>query len=115
MAVRSTATRTLTVGDHMDKASTAYNLWQADHKYHKNFDSTACAMDAAIAEILWKRSVQKHGLRYITLLSDGDARTYNHIVTLNVYGDDCLVQKECVNHVSKRLQSALRKVAATVR
>ena len=40
----------------------------------------------------------------MSVLSDGDAKTYNHLVDLNVYGDDCPVTKEqCVNHVSKRL------------
>ena len=38
---------------------------------------------------------------------------HNHLIDLNVYGDDCPVTKEeCVNHVSKRLGTALRKVAA---
>jgi len=50
-------------------------------------------MDAAIAEILWKRSIERHGFRYVTLLSDGDARTYNHIASLNVYGDRCHIKK----------------------
>ena len=50
--------------------------------------------------------------RYVTVLSDGDAKTYNHLVDLNIYGDNCPVTKEeCVNHVRKRLGTALRKVA----
>ena len=47
-----------------------------------------------------------------TLLSDGEATTYNHIASLNVYGDSCHIEKEeCVNHVEMRLGVALRKVA----
>ena len=102
-----------TVGDSMDKTSPEYDLWLADHNCDKNFEGMAGAMDAAIAEILWKRSIERHGFRYVTLLSDGDARTYNHIASLNIYGDNCHVEKEeCINHVSKRLGTALRKVAA---
>ena len=69
-----------TRGDHMDKMTHEYDLWLADHSCDKNFEGTAGAMDASIAEILWKRSVARHGLRYVTLLSDGDAKTYNHLV-----------------------------------
>ena len=82
-----------TVGDRMDKTSPEYHLWSADHKCDRNFKGTAGAMDAAIAEILWKRSIERHGFRYVTLLSDGDARTYNHIASLNVYGDRCHIKK----------------------
>ncbi|KAI0222670.1 eIF-2-alpha kinase activator GCN1 [Lamellibrachia satsuma] len=102
-----------TVGDHMDKNTDDYRTWKANHVCNKNFEGTAGAMDAEIAEILWRHSEQRHGFRYITVLSDGDAKKYNHLVSLNVYGDDCQVTKEeCVNHVSKRMGTALRKVAA---
>ena len=52
---------------------------------NKNFHGTPGAMDAAITEILWRRSEQRHGFRYVTVLSDGAAKTYNHLVDLNVY------------------------------
>ena len=96
-----------TVGDHMDKASADYATWKASHVCNKNFEGTPGGMHAAIAEIL------RHGFRYVTVLSDGDAKTFNHLVSLNVYGEDCTITKEeCINHVSKRLVTALRKVAA---
>ena len=102
-----------TVGDHMDKASADYATWKASHVCNKNFEGTPGGMDAAIAEVLWRRSERRHGFRYVTVLSDGDAKTFNHLVSLNVYGEDCTITKEeCINHVSKRLGTALRKVAA---
>ncbi|KAI0220451.1 putative N-acetylgalactosaminyltransferase 9 [Lamellibrachia satsuma] len=102
-----------TVGDHMDKNTDDYRTWKANHVCNKNFEGTAGAMDAEIAEILWLHSEQRHGFRYVTVLSDGDAKTDNHLVSHNVYGGDCQVTKEeCVNHVSKRMGTALRKVAA---
>ena len=98
-----------TVGDHMDKTSTDYATWKANHVCNKNFEGTPGGMDAAIAEILWRRSERKHGFRYVTVLSDGDAKTFNQLVSLNVYGKDCTITKEeCINHVSKRLGTALR-------
>ena len=101
-----------TIGDNLDQNSPEYVAWKRDHTCQKNFAGTAGAMDAAIAAILWKRSIERHNFRYVTLLSDGDARTHNHLETLNVYGDDHHISKEeCVNHVAKRMGSALRKVA----
>ena len=52
-------------------------------------------------------------LPYTTMLSDGDARTFNHLSSLRVYGDVELQKEECINHVSKRLGTALRKLAAS--
>ena len=44
-------------------------------------------MEAAAAEQLWKRSIDKFGFRYTTLLSDGDAKTYNQLYSKRVFGD----------------------------
>ncbi|KAI0238084.1 hypothetical protein LSAT2_011300 [Lamellibrachia satsuma] len=89
-----------TRGDHMDKTTREYDLWLADHSRDKNFEGTAGAMDASIAEILWKRSV--------AFVMSPSIR----MAMLNVYSDACSIQKEeCVNHISKRLFTALRKVA----
>lgn len=61
------------------------------------------------AYILWKRSISECKMRYTTILSDGDAKTYQHLNEKKVYGKDVVIQKEeCVNHVSKHLGTALR-------
>ncbi|KAJ4426099.1 hypothetical protein ANN_26908 [Periplaneta americana] len=63
-------------------------------------------MEAAIT--LWKRSEQ-FGLRYITVLSDGDAKTWTRLNLEKPYGPKIPIEKEeCVNHVGKRLGTALR-------
>ena len=59
------------------------------------------AMETSIAEAVRKRSEQ-YGFRFTTLLSAGDARTFNHLVSLNIYGTKYdLTKEECINHVSK--------------
>ena len=45
--------------------------------------------------------------------SDVDARTYKHLCDLNIYGDVELQKEECINHVGKRLGTALRKLASS--
>lgn len=66
-------------------------------------------MEVTAAEILWKRSLNECQMRYMTLLSDGDSKTFKHLQSLNVYGIP-LEKEECVNYVSKRLYSALTEL-----
>ncbi|GFV33996.1 uncharacterized protein TNCV_2613941 [Trichonephila clavipes] len=46
----------------------------------------------------------------MTLLSDGDAKTYQYLNTKEVYGPEIKIKiEDCINHVSKRLCTSLRK------
>ena len=68
----------------------------------KNHDGSSGSMESAAAEILWTRSVD-YNLRYTSMLSDGDAKSFIHLTNLNVYGETIEINKEeCVNHVGKR-------------
>ena len=61
--------------------------------------------------MLWLRSVQQFKLRYTTLLSDGDCKTFNVLQDLKPYGEGVqILKEECVNHVSKRLGTAMRNL-----
>ncbi|GBM42296.1 hypothetical protein AVEN_235009-1 [Araneus ventricosus] len=66
-------------------------------------------MEVKAAEILWKRSVEKCSMRYMNVLSDGDSKSYQHLLELDVYGDNTKISKEeCLNYVAKRLGTGLR-------
>ena len=68
---------------------------------NRNYSGSSGGMEATAAEIFWNRSVI-HDFRYTTLFSEGDAKTFSHLCSLNVYGQDVsLVKEECVNHVAK--------------
>ncbi|GFX08447.1 uncharacterized protein TNCV_3269361 [Trichonephila clavipes] len=70
---------------------------------------SSCAMEQEAALKLWQRS-EGNGFRYTTLLSDGDAKTYQYLNTKEVYGPEIKIKKEeCINHVSKRLDTLLRR------
>ncbi|GFV33506.1 uncharacterized protein TNCV_2481031 [Trichonephila clavipes] len=70
-------------------------------------------MEAALT--LWKRSTSL-GFRYITLLSDGVCKTFNYLCEKKVYGPDIVIKKkECINHVSKWLGTALRSTVKDCR
>ncbi|GBL89892.1 hypothetical protein AVEN_178326-1 [Araneus ventricosus] len=45
----------------------------------------------------------------MNVLSDGDSKTYQHLLELDVYGDNMIISKEeCLNHVAKRFGTGLR-------
>lgn len=68
-------------------------------------------MEMKAAEIMWKRSQEKWNMRYTTILSDGDTKTYSHLCDLNVYGTSTPITKqECINHVAKRMGTGLRNL-----
>ncbi|GFR91293.1 hypothetical protein ElyMa_002589000 [Elysia marginata] len=70
-------------------------------------------MEVEAAKILWSRYVDKFKLKYTTFVGDRDSKAYNQVCEIEPYGADYLVYKEeCMNHVSKRLGTALRNLVA---
>ncbi|KAH7984846.1 hypothetical protein HPB52_024496 [Rhipicephalus sanguineus] len=59
---------------------------------------------------MFQRSWAKHGLRYTTVLSDGDSRTFHALSEAEVYGFIQIDKKDCINHVHKRMGAALRNL-----
>ncbi len=96
-------------------ATEEFKRWYENHKKEnkcaKNYDGLPTGMELVAGSILWKRSVTKSLLQYMTMLSDGDTKMYDYLCRENVYGDQYPIEKEeCVNHVSKRMGTALRKL-----
>ena len=89
--------------------------WKEKHKVtcSKNYEGTSGSMEVECALRIWKRSIEEHSLRYTTMLSDGDSKAYGAVCDANVYGDRINIEKEdCINHVAKRMGTALRKLAS---
>ena len=90
-----------------------FNRWLDSHtECNQNYRGTSGGMEVEAAEILWNRSMER-GFRYTTMVSDGDSKSFRHLTNLRVYGDVEVHKEECVNHVAKRLGTALRKLAAS--
>lgn len=89
-----------------------FDIWFQHHKNSgecgKNYSGSSVSMEVAAADILWRRSVEDCKMRYLTLLSDGDAKTFRHLSNEKIYNDD-IQKEECINHVSKRMTTALRE------
>ena len=86
--------------------------WKAAHADNcpRNFTGTANAMEVEAVKRIWQRSVEKHKFRYTTILSDGDSKSFLALAESNMYGDIAIHKEECVNHVSKRMGTALRNL-----
>ena len=70
-------------------------------------------MEAEAAKVMWGRSIDHGGLRYTTMVGDGDSKAHDAVCEMKPYGEDYIpVKEECLNHVSKRLGTALRNVSS---
>ena len=67
-------------------------------------------MEVEGAAILFRRSVALHGLRYTQMLGDGDAKTYKKLLDIDPYESQPTEKLECINHVTKRMGTALRSL-----
>ncbi|KAH9381902.1 hypothetical protein HPB48_015378 [Haemaphysalis longicornis] len=88
----------------------AYEEWKAKHLCQRNTTKKAGEMEVEAALILFQRSWERHKLRYTTVVSDGDCRTYLALRDADVYGFIKILKEECVNHVQKRMGTQLRNL-----
>ncbi|KAH9369089.1 hypothetical protein HPB48_016732 [Haemaphysalis longicornis] len=80
-------------GPKDDDAS--YPSWKESHRCQKNTDKNAGEMEVLAGLTLFQRSLEKHGLRYTTMLSDGDSRMYLALLESNVYGYIKIQKEDC--------------------
>jgi hypothetical protein len=90
-------------------------MWYQKHKFicQSNFEGASGAMEVEGAKQLFCRSVEKCRMRYLNVVSDGDTKTLptlqNHFPP--IYGQNYEIKKEeCINHVAKRMGTALRNL-----
>lgn len=83
-----------------------------EHTCFRNWNDSSQAMEADIIIEGFKQAEDKHGLRYMTVIGDGDSSVYAKI-RQEVPGWGPHVKKlECANHVCKCLRSNLEKVVS---
>ena len=73
-------------------------------------------MESSGAVAIFNRSVQKHGLRYIQYVGDGDTSSFKDVKDSKPYGNDVeIVKLECLGHVQKRMGTRLRDLRKTMK
>ncbi|KAH7954497.1 hypothetical protein HPB49_019203 [Dermacentor silvarum] len=90
----------------------SFGNWKKNHQCPKNTEKKSGEMEVEATLILFKRSLERHNLRYTTILSDGDSRTYLALQEEKVYGYLQIDKEDCVNHVQKRMGTALRNLVS---
>lgn len=75
-----------------------------------NYSGVSGGMERESAVRMWRRSVDKNAMRYTQFISDGDSNAYKAVRDLDPYDGKQIEKLECVNHVSKRLGTRLRKL-----
>ncbi|GFT69460.1 uncharacterized protein TNCV_1297541 [Trichonephila clavipes] len=75
--------------------SAEFHVWYEGHisSCAINHVGSFCAMKQEAALKLWQIS-EDNGFRYTTLLSDGDAKTYQYLNTKEIYGPEIKIKKE---------------------
>ncbi|GFU84609.1 uncharacterized protein TNCV_1686621 [Trichonephila clavipes] len=91
-------------GRDMGVDSAEFHIWQKGHadECDKNFDGTSGAMEMHAALIMWRRSISDCQMRFVSMLSDGDSKTFQFLSDNKIYGSDIKIEKEeCLNHIAK--------------
>ena len=94
------------------EGSIAYAEWKEGHlaKCGINHNGNAGSMEAAGMVDIFSRSLEKHKVRYVNYVGDGDTRSYKAVSNSEPYGPDMPITKlECVGHVQKRMGYQLKK------
>ena len=78
----------------MGSESKEFLDWIVKHQdsCNSNFTGSSPAMEAEGASILWAKSVANNKLRYIVVISDGDAKTISRLNSEHPYGTDIEIQ-----------------------
>ena len=89
-----------------------FDAWWAVHKdqCHANFEGSSGKMEPGGCLNIFRRSIDKSGLRYTEFLGDGDSKAHNQVTAEKVYGDVKVEKLECVGHIQKRMCSQLRSL-----
>ena len=94
----------------LGKNTPDYEIWYKGQKAEcqKNHEGSSGSMEVKAAAAIWHRSEEECKMRYTTMLSDGDSKTFLMLQEMKPYGPDVVITKEeCINHIAKRLGTGL--------
>ncbi|GFV57953.1 uncharacterized protein TNCV_3687901 [Trichonephila clavipes] len=83
-------------GRDMGVDSAEFHIWQKGHadECDKNFDGTSGAMEMHAALIMWRRSISDCQMRFVSMLSDGDSKTFQFLSDNKIYGSDIKLKRK---------------------
>ena len=90
-----------------------YEEFKASHDCRNNHKGSAPAMEKDGTVKIFKRSIDRHKMRYMNFYGDGDTKSFYAIE--NIYPERTVRKYECVGHVQKRMGKRLRQLRKTVK
>ena len=87
-----------------------YETFLARHENScmSNHKGSARAMEIVGMKRIFRRSVEKHGLRYVKFLGNGDSKSFPAVE--DIYEGIKVEKLECIGHVQKRVGNRLRNL-----
>ena len=99
------------------KTDEEFEEWEIEHVFSGecdiNFSGSSPAMEKEGAEILWRRSLNRHNIRYRWMVSDGDSKAFSAVE--DTYDGIKVEKMDCVGHVQKRMGKHLMNLKATTK
>lgn len=94
------------------KSGERFQMWKKNHAKvcKRNHDGSAGKMEVSGMVSIFSRSLEKHGVRYVNYIGDGDTKTFLSLKDKKPYDDININKVECVGHVQKRMGSRLKKL-----
>ena len=81
-----------------------------------NYEGSSNAMEMEGEIRLWQKSLEKHKIRYIYMVSDGDSKEYSKVSESQCYGKDAEIKKvDCIGHVKKHMGKRLMNLKSTTK
>lgn len=87
-----------------------------EHFCSKNWQGSSTSMETDIICDGFKNSLKNHGLKYTTLVGDGDSSVHNKLMEIRPYGPQTVIKKiECRNHLLRNFSSKIRDLCSKLR
>ena len=85
----------------------AYQIWKSTRVCLINHKGSSSSMESNGAVKIFQRSIEKHGIRYLNYIGDGDSSAFSKVVESNPYPDIRIQKMECIGHIQKRVGANL--------
>ena len=92
------------------KDDPGYTNWKLTHECQINHEGSSTSMESKGAVQIFNRSIEKHKLRYVNYIGDGDSSAFSKVTESDPYPGMRINKLECIGHIQKRVGAGLIKL-----
>ena len=92
------------------KDDPGYTNWKLTHECQINHEGSSTSMESKGAVQIFNRSIEKHKLRYVNYIGDGDSSAFSKVLESDPYPGKQINKLECIGHIQKRVGAGLIKL-----